>query len=273
MQFNIFLNPERQLRNFWWVLIFFAVLASMLIPSILLTKAEGGKLAIELQALLVILTTAICQRLRSASFFEVCGRIDKTWFKELTWGLLAGAALMLVPAMILLLSGLVEFKVNAIDARSLLVSLSLFVAVAISEELIFHGFLFQRLINGAGIWVAQIGMSAYFLLNHSDALRSAGNLGYLAAVNIFIAGLLFGLAYLRTKSLALPIGIHFAANMVQGGILGFGVSGSSNSGILTPIFKHELPWFTGGQFGLEASIPGLLAVIALTLFLYVFKKR
>jgi membrane protease YdiL (CAAX protease family) len=39
-----------------------------------------------------------------------------------------------------------------------------------------------------------------------------GALGYSADTNIFIASLLFGFAYLRTRSLALLFGIHFGAN-------------------------------------------------------------
>ncbi|MBY0572450.1 MAG: CPBP family intramembrane metalloprotease [Undibacterium sp.] len=273
MRFNIFMSPERQLLNFWWILIFFIVLASMLIPCIVLASANGGKLAIEFQALLIIITTVICQRLRRASFFEVWGHIDRQWFKQLLWGIVAGTLLMLLPAILLMFAGLLHFQLNTIDYPSILTSLSLFVAVAVSEELTFHGFMFQRLVNGVGVWIAQLGMSAYFLLNHSDALISAGSIGYLAGLNIFIAGLMFGMAYLYTKSLALPIGIHFAANLVQGGILGFGVSGSSNNGIFTPIFDQDLPWLTGGQFGLEASIPGLLAVTGLTLFLWTYHKK
>jgi len=36
---------------------------------------------------------------------------------------------------------------------------------------------------------------------------------------------LLGLAYLRTRSLTLPIGLPFGWNWTQGAVFGFGVSG------------------------------------------------
>ena len=64
----------------------------------------------------------------------------------------------------------------------------------------------------------------------------------------------------------MPLGLHWMANWVQGGILGFGVSGTEQLGLLKPVFGTAPAWLTGGQFGLEASVPGLICVVA-TLFL------
>lgn len=83
----------------------------------------------------------------------------------------------------------------------------------------------------------------------------------MAGVNIFAASILFGLAFLRTRSLAMPIGLHFMANVTQGVILGFGVSGTAEPALLRPIPTSGLGWLTGGAFGLEASLPGLIAVL------------
>jgi membrane protease YdiL (CAAX protease family) len=105
------------------------------------------------------------------------------------------------------------------------------------------------------------------VLTHSTALEGAGDIRYLAGLNIFIASLMFGFAFIKTKSLAMPIGIHFAANFVQGGVLGFGVSGNEEQGFLTPTLNGP-DWLTGGAFGLEASVPGLICVIAITLWLW-----
>jgi uncharacterized protein len=59
------------------------------------------------------------------------------------------------------------------------------------------------------------------------------------------------------------------ANFSQGTLLGFGVSGSDQVGVLTPVFSAEAPdWLTGGTFGLEASVPGFVMVVLLTLALW-----
>lgn len=87
----------------------------------------------------------------------------------------------------------------------------------------------------------------------------------------FFASLLFGMAFIRTKSLAMPFGLHFMANWVQGGVLGFGVSGMQQARLFVPIFGEAPVWLTGGQFGLEASLPGLICVVIMLLMLYMKK--
>ena len=44
--------------------------------------------------------------------------------------------------------------------------------------------------------------------------------------------------------------------------LGFGVSGSTPTGLWTPVFHGQPQWLTGGAYGLEAS---LVAVVVLGL--------
>ena len=41
MSINPFLNSERQLRNGWWILIFFLVLASILMPALLVAQQNS----------------------------------------------------------------------------------------------------------------------------------------------------------------------------------------------------------------------------------------
>jgi uncharacterized protein len=68
---------------------------------------------------------------------------------------------------------------------------------------------------------AQLPMAGYFLLIHMNNPGITGNTKLLASANIFLASIMFGLAFIRTGSLAL----HFIANWAQGTLLGFGVSG------------------------------------------------
>jgi hypothetical protein len=66
----------------------------------------------------------------------------------------------------------------------------------------------------------------------------------------------------------MPLGIHFAANLTQGTVLGFGVSGNNGAGLLRPVFGEGPDWLTGGAFGLEASVPGLVCVIVAGVWVY-----
>jgi uncharacterized protein len=70
----------------------------------------------------------------------------------------------------------------------------------------------------------------------------------------------------------MPLGLHFMANFTQGTILGFGVSGGKEPSLLLPISNNKPEWLTGGEFGLEASLPGLFVLILVTLSLYNWKR-
>lgn len=268
---NPFFNSERQLRNGWWVLIFFLVLGGFLVPLLVTAQKNNSEVSIGIQAIITIAASGVCQSLRRKPLDELFGKFNLQWLKELCLGGTIGSALMLFPALILGIFGWVHWQWNPSGLAGLGASLLLFAGVAIAEEALFRGFVFQRLISGLGHVPSQLIIAAFFLLTHLNNPGMTGITKGMAGINIFLASILFGLAFIRTKSLAMPLGLHFMANFVQGGILGFGVSGTEQSGLLVPIFGNAPTWLTGGQFGLEASLPGLIWVV-LTLLMFVTKK-
>lgn len=255
---TIFINTDNRLRNGWWIAIFFVILSVLLIPSKIFAESKGIDLSIWAQAGIVCFASLLCQVLRREKLSALLGAL-KTWPNYFMFGSVLGLLLMLFPAIILMLSGHVSWN-SQLNVASVLPGLSLFAAVAIAEELVFRGFFFQRLIAGLGLWPAQLLMAAYFTLNHWDNPGMTGTVKILASINLFLASILFGLAYIRTRSLAMPIGLHLMLNFTQGTILGFGVSGNAQAGLLSPDIMHGNIWWTGGQFGLEASLPGLLSI-------------
>jgi hypothetical protein len=259
-----FLGASRRLRSGWWIVIFFVVLAGLLLPPmLLLARGSGAEVSPAWQLAVVLAASGICQALRREPPSRLLGPLDGRWPREFLLGGLGGMLLMAVPALALGLAGVVTWRRGTDGLAPLLPELALLAAAAATEELLFRGFLFRRLVEGLGTWPAQLVVAALFLLTHSDALRGIGTLGYLAGANVFLASIGFGLAYLRTWSLALPIGLHLAANVAQGPILGFGVSGTGGARLLVPSFSGAPDWLYGGSFGLEASLPGLACVIAL----------
>lgn len=265
---NLFKDDKGNLRNIWWVTVFFLVLAALTFPVILIFQRLQWEISIALQAVIVIAATWICQLLRRKPIYEVVGRFNYGWFKNLSQGLLMGAVLMFIPALILYLGGWVSWENQSAALWPVLSATGLFVCVSVAEEFLFHGFIFQRLIGSIGVWAAQLIMAGYFLLIHINNPGMDGATKLLASVNIFVASLLFGLAFIKTKNLAMSIGIHFMANWVQGTLLGFGVSGSVETSLLKPVFNKGPLWLTGGTFGLEASFLGLVVLIVITGLLY-----
>ncbi len=268
----IFRNRAGELRNGWWILLFYLVLAAMLVPTTLHASRHGAQVGIPVQALLVIAATALCLLARWQYPRCVLGTFA-SWRRGLPAGLVLGAAIWGVTALVLWLSDAVTWRLGDSGTAALAAGLLDCMAVAIVEELLFRGFPFQRLVDGIGTWPAQLVMAGYFTLTHSSGLAAGGGLQWLATANIFLAALLFGACYLRTRSLALPIALHFALNFVQGPLLGFGVSGHRANGLLVADTGSAAVWWTGGAFGLEASLPGSLAISAALLAMFFLRRR
>lgn len=270
---GVFLSRDRRLRNGWWVAIFLATLAILLFPALLISSRLGRELSIWEQALLIGVATIAVQALRRRPVTEVTGAFGLRAVKELGAGIGLGFLLMIVPAAVLWLAGWVRFDATAAGPPALVSAVVMMTGVAVAEELLFRGVLFQRLIAGIGVWPAQVVVGLLFVLTHLGNPGMDGDTRLLASLNIFLASMLFGQAYVRTRGLALPIGLHLTANVTQGVLLGFGVSGNAEPSLLSPEFVGGADWLTGGAFGLEASVFGLITVAVMLGWLVTGRRR
>jgi len=274
---SVFLNADKRLRNGWWILIFIAFIVLTRFAYKPLThglKELGlGKLWLEPAAFLfTLLATWACTRLRGEPLSSVGYRLDSRWFREIAGGTLLGIGTVLVVVGMVFAIGGVRFELDA--ARSvgaLLSGLYIFLFVALMEENLYRGFIFQRLLDGIGIWPAQIAMALLFALLHWGNPGMQGSTEIVATLDLFFGALMLGLAYLRTRSLALPIGLHLGWNWAQGYVFGFGVSGTEQAGWLKPVFQGQAEWLTGGAFGPEASVFSPLVSIVVIILLWRWK--
>jgi hypothetical protein len=86
------------------------------------------------------------------------------------------------------------------------------------------------------------------------------------------AGVLLSLAFWASRTLWLPIGLHFGWNVTLGGVFGGAVSGSSVPGVVVPEIVGPT-WLTGGAFGLEASVPAVLVCLAASAAFWRYGQR
>jgi membrane protease YdiL (CAAX protease family) len=271
---QLLFDGSGRLRNGWWVLVFLLIQTTcftgfqVVAPILKRHGVQAGVWVEGMLALFTLLATWICCHWRGESLAAVGLAPGRRWLREAAWGTLIGGGLMLVGAGLLWAAGGVTWVLD--PARSLHrlgIGFLGFLLVALFEEGLFRGFLFQRLLEGLGVWPTQILMALLFALVHWGNPGMHGATRVWATADIALAALFLGLAYLRTRSLALPIGIHLGWNWFQGDVLGFGVSGTGGQqGWIQPVFHGKPEWVTGGAFGLEASVFGVVAVV-LALFL------
>lgn len=126
---------------------------------------------------------------------------------------------------------------------------AMFFPAALHEELLFRGYPFQKLLR----WnrpFAILVMSLIFAGLH------AGNSSVtaLGLVNIFLGGILLGLAYVRYTRLWFPFGLHLAWNLTTGPVFGHEVSGFESMRSLLLETGGGPDLLTGGEFGIEGSV-------------------
>lgn len=119
------------------------------------------------------------------------------------------------------------------------------------EEVLFRGLLLRILDAWFGSWAALVISSALFGLAH---IGNPGATWWGALAIAVEAGLLLGGAYLLTRRLWLPIGIHVTWNFLSGGIFSSQISGGGETrGLFTSEFTGP-DWLTGGTLGIEGSV-------------------
>lgn len=184
---------------------------------------------------------------------------DPRALRRLLIGLGAGFAVFSLAVAVAAALGIYRItgKGDLTDLLPALISSAIFPAV--SEELLFRGILFRWIEEFGGSWAALLLTSAFFGAAH----LYNPNASTIAAVGIaFEAGVMLGAAYMLTRSLWLPMGIHAAWNFAQGEIYDIPVSGTPVHGVVEARLSGP-PILTGNGFGLEAS---LTAIVVATLF-------
>lgn len=145
------------------------------------------------------------------------------------------------------------------------------VAVTVTEELILRGLLLRWIERRAGSWVGLLVTAPLFgalhLLNPDATLWGA------VAITLE-AGALLGAAYLATRNLWFPIGLHAAWNIAQSAIFGASTSGNGTPQGLLDASTSGPVLLSGGAFGPEASAFAVLAgLIGATVLIVVAKRR
>ena len=227
--------------------------------------------AFGLLALAILFGAVFTRWFEDKPFRTLGASLTGRWFQHLVIGLLMGVIGLLVAVLIPFLAGAEAFTKNAVSdealAKSLLVSFGVFAIAAAWEEAFFRGYLLQTFVrSGSGMW-ALLGMSLFFGLVHLGNKDAT----ILSGTNTALAGVVFSLAYLKTRDLWFPWGIHLMWNWTQGSIFGIEVSGTTD--LSRQPFFQEIDrgpvWLTGGTYGIEGSIACTVALIIIGVLIYV----
>ncbi len=200
--------------------------------------------------------------------------IDRRWATELSIGFAFGVVAMLVIFAIEWTMGWITINRVGTSAtvtigalvQSQIGWLLVMILVGISEEMLSRGYHLKNLsegLRGLGSWrsvaLAAISSSLFFGLLHAMNPNSS----WISNLGVMLAGLMLALGRIATGSLAAPIGLHISWNLFQGPVLGFPVSGNVTENSVVALTQLGDPMWTGGLFGPEAGLMGVLATIVL----------
>ena len=285
---EIFINEFGRLRSGWRVVIFVTafIALSMILATVLRVvlivigpRAETNvsQFIAELVFRGALLGAALgagyfCVRFLEGLPWRSLGlTFHPGWFRDLVFGFAIGFA-SLVVAVAIASRGL-KFSVGSTGWSSIIKSMIgsaviLFVA-ALAEEAMFRGYGLQTLSRAKLAWLGVLLTSVPFGLAH---LSNPNVVRGVTFANTALAGIWLAAAYLRTRSLWLPLGVHWAWNWALGWFFGLPISGIQL--VSNPLLQGQdsgPKWLTGGSYGIEG---GVACTIALTLFtVFLWKTR
>lgn len=287
LQWLVWNRSERRLRAPWRLLFgavlfvlvsIVTILALQILPVIsgfgLLASVSPAIQPLVLNAIvggvIVLMLVAIAWNIDRRPVSDYGLDIDREWWVDCGVGLLVGAAAMSAIVLLGIAGG--WFAVEAVgpstgSLSTLLGLVCVFLIVGFYEELLIRGFLLTNIAEGSQWFEAVSARTAAILAT----LISAGIFGGLHATNpnatlvstlvISAAGVMLALGYLYTGELAIPIGIHITWNAFQGLVYGLPVSGAELPVSLVATTARGPEIVSGGAFGPEAGLLGLLGVV------------
>lgn len=192
------------------------------------------------------------------------GALGIGWTSRTVWeigvGLAIGAGALVFAVALMVLVGGLRYTAQPGDVIGWLTTVATgFGGLAIpafAEEALFRGYAFQVLVQALGGPIATLLASPLFAAAHAQN----PNVDAFALVNIFLAGVLLSVAYLRTRSLWFATAVHLGWNWAMA--LPFDLPVSGQMLYDTPLYEPVLAgprWLTGGEFGPEAGVVGTLA--------------
>lgn len=188
---------------------------------------------------------------------------DSNSFLRTVIGFMIGSIMAALLPCMLLITGHIKFvfTTEGMSFVSVGSALILYLLFSCREQLAFHAYPLFGLNKAIGMWAAQIIIATIFILEHK-----AGGNTWTNALSAGLGSMLFGMATLSTKGLAMPIGIHAAWNFTQS-MLGF---------------KNEEPGFLKGviEKGYEKPVEqaayifyALIMCSAFLVFYYHWKRQ
>jgi uncharacterized protein len=175
-------------------------------------RREGELLSILLATLLTLILVYVFTRWSKLTLKEVGVTAGPATIGRFTCGFFIGLLLAVAQALIVSATGHLQLvRVDHLDVIDVAMPFGLYLLVACREELAFRAYALQTLRYRFTPLFALVVITALFIVEHVVS----GMSWTMSIIGSGLGGILFGVAALKTRGLALPIGLHSAWNFGQ----------------------------------------------------------
>jgi uncharacterized protein len=283
---KIFINDFGRLRSGWRVALFILLITAIsLVLTIALRFAYAfvttSGVAVPRAAFvwdmlyrLSLLATALaagylCARVLEGLPWRSLGlTLHQRWWWDLLIGSAIGFAAIVIGVAVAKLGGGLQlsFSNDGLTgvARSMIGSAGLLMVAALAEEALFRGYGLQTLARARLASTGVLLTCALFGFVH---LSNPNAVPGFTMLNTALAGIWLGVAYLRTRSLWFPLGVHWGWNWALGWFFGLPISGAKF--VSHPLIEASDTgpfWLTGGSYGLEGGVAGTIAMLLFMIY-------
>jgi membrane protease YdiL (CAAX protease family) len=193
------------------------------------------------------------------------------WLRDLIVGSVLGIVSLALATAIAFGFGGLRFSLSTAGLSqvggTLALSAVLFFVAALAEEALFRGYPLQTFTRAQIVWLGILLTSVPFAAVH---LKNPNAGGVLAFINTAFAGVWLAIAYLRTRSLWFPLGVHWGWNWALGSLFGLPVSGITKvapNPMLVGVDQGPA-WLTGAAYGIEGGVACTIALIISAIFIW-----
>ncbi len=208
-------NPnfrKEKVQTFSKVLLFYVCTIIILISASQFTKELSKPKGDLLSIFIAVLATFFLTFLFVIKLSDIGLKPGIITLKRLFFGFIIGLLLAVLQALIVMAFGHLKLiMTSGFNWGTIVFSLFFYLLIAVREELVFRSYLLRTLDNKFKATFALSVMIILFILEHIVS----GMSWKMAIVGSGLGGLLFGVAALKTKGIALPIGLHTAWNFGQ----------------------------------------------------------
>ena len=287
---QVFTNQAGRLRSGWRLVVFALIYIALLclistavrifyvIASLIAPGLRPGPYFENIVFRLILLAAALvvgylCTRWLEDLPWRALGlSLHARWLRDFFVGSIIGITSLALATGIATAGGGLRF--SAPDrglllqiGHTLVFSAALFIIAALAEEALFRGYPLQTLARAGLAWLGVLLTSVPFAAVH---LRNPNVVQGFTFLNTALAGVWLAAAYLRTRSLWFPLGVHWSWNWALGSLFGLPVSGITNIAPHPLLHGVDLgpAWLTGGSYGIEGGVACTITLLISTIFIW-----